>query len=451
MRTCATVLLMALALSGLAAGDDAVPAPNPQPVEVRFHPLPENRVVFYGMLGHSNGRIYVGLCYNVAKLAEFDPETGKFRIVARLTSEATDGGADGARPALHGDRPQGKFPHSDWKFAQDKIHTQLHEGNDGRIYGATHVRVEEPNRTVRYGGGHWFAYDPAADKLEDLGWARRHEGIITCDLDRKRNVLYGITWPTGYLVSCRPGEKTYHKRLHLLGLASSRLDCSSRYIGVTDNGRVYFPDGATGEVRIYDPKAKRIIQVDGLVTPPGNELVPREERNTLRKSGRWRNWWMTGTRSPDGMHLFFSPQRSGHLVEIDATRGEWGVVVDHGRTVPWGNRQKWAGPSCGAICFGPDGLLYHTVDEQVLTYNSTDGKVLDWGRAAIAGKDDSFVKLGGGGTLGRDGKIYFVTTHGRTRGLAVLDPAQFKKLEPRLLRVSPRKIIRPSDERGGSE
>lgn len=436
----AVVLMMMCLDAGLA--QEAVP--NPAKVEVDFFPLPEGGRVFSAILAHSNGKVYVGASYRVARLVEFDPPTRAMRVVARMTSQALEGGGpDLEDPLLKGDRGTGSFPETQWKFAQDKIHTQLHEGADGRVYGGTHTKVEDPGSTRAYGGGHWFAYDPKTEKVEDLGWARRHEGIISACYDRGGNVLYGLTWPTGYLVSCKPDERDYARRLQLLGLASSQLDCVSRYLGVVKDGRVYMADGATGDIRVYVPGQRELHTVLGLTTPTTS---PEKVPDVLRAGPAWRNWWFAGARSPDGMHLFTTGQRGGHLTEIDATQGQWGVVIDHGRTVPWGQEESpWAGPWCGGMVFGKDGLLYHTVGARLLTYSMKDHHILDWGETVLASDTGAKVALGGG-TCGADGVLYFYASHRKTPGVVALDPARLK--DPKLLRVSKRVILRPLAERG---
>jgi len=432
---------------------DAATQPNPQRLEVEFHPLvtpkdaklalPRRFSVFFGMLGHSNGKVYVGTCYHVARLVEFDPKTKQVRVVAMMSSRAQEGGGPKLKnPTLLGDLGTGTFPMTRWQFAQDKIHTQLIEGADGRVYGGTHTKIENADATRKYPGGHWFAYDPKTGVTEDLGWARRHEGIITCCMDKKRNVLYGITWPTGYFVRCRPGEKSYYKRLNTLGLACSELDCSPRYFDVVKDGRVYVPDGATGDISVYDPKTGRFHRVTGMSTFTSPDTPTGRYPGTLRATRKWRNWWMLGCKSPDGMHLFTTAQRAGHLMEIDAAKGQWGAVIDHGRTVPWAKRD-WSGPWCGVMVFGADGLLYHTVGSQLLTFDRKTGRVLDWGRTVLKSHPDVTLNLGGGGALAADGKLYCMAGYKRQKGLAVIDPAQLKGKTPQLLRVSPRRVTFP--------
>jgi len=427
------------------------PTPNLQTIEVEFHPivvdkadplqLPNRYSVYFGMLAHSNGRIYIGTCYHVSRLIEFDPRTKRSRVVAMMSSRALHGGGPQLKnPTLLGDLGTGEFPMTRWTHGQDKIHAQLHEGRGGRVYGCTHVKVEDPNATRKYPGGHWFAYDPKTGKTEDLGWARRHEGIITACYDRDRNVLYGITWPTGYLVSCKPDEGQYYRRLAVLGLACSGLDCSPRYFDVARNGRVYMPDGATGNIRVYDPKLGWLCPVTGMTTPFREQAGLGKYAGTVRATGKWRNWWMNGVRSPDGMHLYVTSQRGGRLVEIDATQGRWGAVIDHGRVVPWG-KSDWGGPWCYLMVFGRDGRLYHANGKQLLTFDPTDGRVLDWGRTVPGSDPGAILRLGSGGVLGKDGKIYAVATYKKRRGIAVLDPATLKGKTPKLLRISPRRRV----------
>jgi hypothetical protein len=438
---------------------DEAPKPNPHRVPLQFFPisvpedaergLPDRFRVFYGVLAHSSGKVYIGTSYHVARLVEFDPETRRFRVVAKMSSRALHGGGpDLPDPTLRGDRGAGQFPMVRWTHAQDKIHAGLHEGRDGRVYGATHVKVEKLNQTRAYPGGHWFAYDPKSGKTEDLGWARRHEGIITTCYDRLNHVLYGVSWPTGYLLRCRPAERVYHRRLSLLGLTSSAADSVGRYIGVTANGRVYACDGANGDVLVYDPANERLHRVVGLTTPHPELPDDGAFAGTLRSTGRWRNWWMSGTRSPDRMHLFTVGQRSGHLIEIDATVGRWGVLIDHGLTVPWA-KPGWSGPYAGLMTFGADGLLYHTVGSQLLTFDPKSRRVMDWGRLVRAGGNEE-VELhvsGGEGSLGVDGRLYAVAHIDGRPGVVILDPAWLKAVKPIRLRISRPRVIRPLNER----
>jgi len=456
----ALACLVLMAGCAAPAPVDTTAQPNPQRIELEFYPLvtpknarltlPRRFSVFFGMLGHSNGKVYVGTCYHVARLVEFDPKTKQARVVAAMTSRAEEGGGPKLKnPTLLGDLGNGTFPLTRWQFAQDKIHTQLIEGPDGRVYGGTHTKIENADATRKYPGGHWFAYDPKTGKTEDLGWARRNEGIITCCMDKKRNVLYGITWPTGYFVSCRPGEKPYYRRLHTIGLACSEMDCSPRYFDVVNDGRVYVPDGATGDIHVYDPEKKALHRVEGMRTVTSPYTPTGRFIGTLRSTRNWRNWWMLGCKSPDGMHLYTTAQRSGHLMEIDATKGRWGAVIDHGRTVPWA-KINWSGPWCGVMVFGTDGLLYHTVGKQLLTFDPKTGRVLDWGRTVLKSDPNVTLKLSGGGALAADGKLYCMARYKKQKGLAVLDPAQLARKEPQLLRVSPRRVVFPKPKSAAS-
>jgi hypothetical protein len=460
-----TVVAAALCVGCATAPAPSPPEPNPQRIPVEFIPitvpddaeqtLPRRFHVFYAVLAHSNGKVYIGTNYHVARLVEFDPARRTFRVVATMTSRALHGGGpDLEDPTLRGDLGAGQFPMTRWTHAQDKIHAQLHEGRDGRVYGATHVKVEKLNRTRAYPGGHWLAYDPATGKTEDLGWARRHEGIITTCYDRRQHVLYGISWPTGYLLRCRPDRQPYWRRLHVLDTTSSAADSVPRYVGVAANGRVYLCDGANGDVLVYDPEHDRLHRVPGL-TSPYPDRTPDEEdpfAGTLRATGRWRNWWMSGTRSPDRMHIYVTAQRAGHLVEIDATRGRWGGVVDHGRTVPWSKR-GWSGPYAGLMTFGADGLLYHTVGSQLLTFEPDSRRVMDWGRVVWndGEKETELKPTGGEGSLGPDGRIYAVASVRGRAGVVIIDPARLKTLKPVRLRITRPRVIRPLFERSGGE
>jgi hypothetical protein len=50
-----------------------------------------------------------------------------------------------------------------------------------------------------YPGGHLLSYDLKTGEFENLAIAPHQEGILTMNMDTKRKLIYGITWPTGYL------------------------------------------------------------------------------------------------------------------------------------------------------------------------------------------------------------------------------------------------------------
>lgn len=94
---------------------------------------------------------------------------------------------------------------------QGKSHVRFVE-LEGRLYFATHVayydvagaketKAAPPPGYRPYPGGHFLSYDLKSGRFEDLATAPGQEGIISMAMDTRRGRLYGLTWPTGYLVT----------------------------------------------------------------------------------------------------------------------------------------------------------------------------------------------------------------------------------------------------------
>jgi hypothetical protein len=158
---------------------------------------------------------------------------------------------------------------------QGKVHTPLIE-HKGKVWFATHTSfyhgdLPELNsgERVPYGGGHFMNYDLATGRFNDLAKALPGEGIITMAMDQEREVLYGLTWPSGILLSYDIGKGA----LQCWGAVQGRgewghhpfeWDRICRRLGVAPTGEVY---GSTMDGRIwkYDPSQEnRVSFIEGL-------------------------------------------------------------------------------------------------------------------------------------------------------------------------------------------
>ena len=202
---------------------------------------------YNGMGTGSDGKIYYVLCSEKVDVAgqmySFDPATGKIAHLGDLTEASGEKGKKA--------------------IAQGKSHVNFVEAG-GKLYFATHVGYYEiidgmekqgrpPAGMLPYQGGHILAYDMASGKFEDLGIAPHQEGILTFNMDTKRNRAYGLTWPTGYFFRYDLAKKEmkdlgafFEKGENGKG-ATYRTVCRSLAINPED-GAVFF---TTGEGAIY--------------------------------------------------------------------------------------------------------------------------------------------------------------------------------------------------------
>lgn len=442
-------VLPALALGGLAGalllagpactGTKTVPrrggpAPvtaselSPGEVAVEFRALPSHGKVYSGALVARDGRVFLGVTRmgKPARLLAFDPKAETFATLATFTSNARHGGEDG-KPLPEGLRPVLDDGPGGWVHAQDKIHARLLQAPDGRIYGATDSAVEKehPDSTRAYAGGHFFACDPATGAVTDLGWPRRHEGIIALAMDPGRMRLYGLTWPCGLLVCCRvrwdkDGRPVTEGSMSVPGLTSSGLEGVPRYFDVLGDGRVAVCDGNNGDILVWLPEdfsgpirpagvaaPGKLARPAALVTPFDADPSPPEN---LRGSTRFRNWWRTGALSPEGLRIFTSGQRGGQLAEVDFTQSTLGRVVDHANAKPWQSRtsEGWSRDVLTIQGFAPDGRLFYTADRRLLSFLPERGEVRDHGTLAVAGSPEVrlTVEPGPAGFDGK-GRMYF--------------------------------------------
>jgi hypothetical protein len=414
---------------------------NRRRVPIGFSPAPYNPVIYSGALLARDGRVYVGASRGKkpAKLLVYDPAENEWDVIATMTSGALRGGPDGnkldpgMKPILLNEESEGLFPGNTWKHVQNKIHSRLYEGPDGRIYGATHTSVgnERPNNTRTYGGGHFFVYDPETEDVRDLGWARRHEGIMSICMDVERMIMYGVTWPCGLLVKCHADwEENYVKgrgvRTRILGLTTADLESVPRYMEVLRDGRVFVADGATGDVLVWVPRnyrgkirpagsarRGRINRPDGMVTPYHTDTFAP---GRMRDSNSYRNWWQTGALSPDGMRFYVATQRRGQLFEIDGSKSTCGRIIDHPWAKPWARHTGgWGSGRVFVIAFGRDGRLYYLADSHLLSYDPATREISDWGILVRRDRPDIEISHSRGpGSVAEDGTIYFGATFKET-------------------------------------
>ncbi len=153
------------------------------------------RATFNAISSASDGNIYYVLSSAAletgGQVYRYSPGRGEIRHLGDLTEAC-------------GERSLRAIP-------QGKSHVSFVEAN-GKLYFATHLayydikgakesKAEPPPGYRPYPGGHFLAYDLKSGKFEDVATAPFQEGIISMAMDTRKGRLYGLTWPTGYLVA----------------------------------------------------------------------------------------------------------------------------------------------------------------------------------------------------------------------------------------------------------
>ncbi|MGH9325086.1 MAG: hypothetical protein ACRD2B_00140 [Terriglobia bacterium] len=271
----------------------------------------------------SDGKVYYVLAsgsYKTgAQMYSFDPATKKIQHVGDLTQAAGEAG-------LHA-IPQGKG------------HSIFVESN-GKLYFASHVGYyspptphgqeligQPPPGYKPYPGGHFLSYDLTTHKFQNLAKAPEGEGIISFQMDAKRERLYGITWPSGLFLR-------YDMRTHQLknfgsffkggekGISGKTFRVICRIMVVDpDDGSVYFttPDGDIIQYR---------YSTDSIGKVPGVSLkkdvfgcLNPSELGTMGYSWRQAFWY-----APD--HVIYAIHgRSGYLFRFNPRSRRIDVVT----------------------------------------------------------------------------------------------------------------------------
>ena len=285
-----------------------------------FHILPEttsDESGYFSLSESLDGAIHVGTAkYNVnAFLVEFDPRTGKQRIV--LDTNQTCGlTATG-------------------NAAQAKIHTRNFTGPSGRVYVGSkqgYFKKEDPSE---YPGGYVMTYDPRTGRTANLGMPLAKEGVIDVVADEARGRLYVVTceeqhWMVGTLA----GAPWRELGPMLTPYAATLVDARGVASALTADFQLAQFDPATERVTM------RPISLDGKPwARANNNAIPI--------------WQL----DPDGRHAWLVLMNDPTLLRIDLqSPGEQVTAESRGRMIEGKN------PDCrSALTLHPDGKIYALV------------------------------------------------------------------------------------------
>jgi len=404
---------------------------------------------YNGISSASDGKIYYVLCSQLMDVAgqmySFDPNTGRIEHLGDLTEICGE---------------------NEMKVvAQGKSHVNFAE-SDGKLYFATHLgyysiisgmeKTGIPSGDYKtYRGGHLIAYNMKTKTFEDLGIGPHNEGIITMNMDPDRGLIYGLSWPTGYLFRYDVAEKVMKDLGPFTGKGEEGMDedfrvvCRSIVIN-PDNGSLYLTN-AEGQIKFLKLGQDAVETVEG-------EDMKKEYFGTydIFTSGsmayNWRQvFWYAPEKKIYGVH-----GNSGYLFRFDPLipRIE---VLERLTSIP----SKLTGMSdqfsYGYLGFklGPDGrTIYYLTggpiyidgkrvmgasstakgeakgleDLHLITYDIPTGKYLDYG--AVFYPDGQRPLYVNSIAIGDDGTVYTlvrITENGKTRTDLISFPGPFKK------------------------
>jgi len=216
---------------------------------------------YNGLSSASDGKIYYVLCSELMDVAGqmycLDPKTGKTEHLADLTE-------------ICGEKEMKVV-------AQGKSHVNFVESN-GKLFFATHLGyysiidgMEKPGLPTGdykpYRGGHILSYDLKTKAFSDLGIEPHGEGIITMTMDAGRGLIYGLSWPTGYLFRYDVAKKEMKDLGKVTGEGESgkghdfRVLCRSMVVD-PENGTLYLST-AEGTIKQLKTGENAVSVIEG--------------------------------------------------------------------------------------------------------------------------------------------------------------------------------------------
>ena len=308
---------------------------------------------YNGMGTGSDGRIYYVLCAESykdgAQMYSYDPDADRIRRLGDLTEAC---GEKGSKTIV-----QGKS-HVNFIEAEGKLYFATHVGYYSIIDGMEKIGIP-PAGYKPYPGGHFLAYDISTGRFDDLGKAPHGEGILSMTMDTQRGRLYGLTWPTGYFVTCDLKTGILKNlgptcRLGENGKGDTYRTICRSLVADPQDGSVYYTTG-DGEIFAYRYQREVIEKVSG--EDMKKDYFGLYDPTSAGHMGyNWRQTaWCALDRSVYGVH-----GNSGYLFRYDprTLRVE---VLDRLTSLPSKRSGMFDQFSYGYLGFvlGPDGETLH--------------------------------------------------------------------------------------------
>ena len=367
---------------------------------------------YTGVISASDGKLYFFVSSHnsdyAARFYSFDPAKEKITLLGEMDKVL---GEDAKKQISHG-----------------KVHTQLFE-HKNKLWFATHISHYKdglPSTNYRgkipYSGGHFVSYDLQTGQFTDLARIFGSEGIITMTMDKHNEVLYGLTWPTGVLVSydIKNNDLRYWGAVQKIAewghRGGTEWDMICRTLAIDPCDFVY---GSTmdGSIWKYDAsQPRRVSFIKGLDL----SRVPFSQSAKESTRGDFKNGWRTiewndKTNTFWGLHFHCTT-----LFEFDPA-GDYIRAVDELR--PQAYRGMPTNPETSQLGFmvGPENTIFYLADGPavqmqerrtlqsnlyLITYQIDKHKYTDHG--PILSKDGRRVFFGESIAIGADDHIYSV-------------------------------------------
>ena len=217
---------------------------------------------YNGISVASDGNVYYVLCAQTidvgGKVYRFAPISDEIKYLGDLTEIC---GEKDLKTV-----PQGKS-HVLFHEYKGKLYFSTHAGYYNMVDGMERMATVVPPGYKAYPGGHFVAYDLKKCAFEDLGFAPNSEAVLSMSMDKRRGVLYGITWPVGFFFSYDVEKKKLRNLGPVAGEGENgsgqtyRVLCRSTAVD-QESGCAYYTN-PEGDIYCYRPGSDRVEKVIG--------------------------------------------------------------------------------------------------------------------------------------------------------------------------------------------
>jgi hypothetical protein len=242
---------------------DTVKDPGPYGLVAKTYQsgFEEAHDTYNGLSTASDGKIYYVLSSQSidvgGQMYSFDPATSTIKHLGDLTEIC---GEKDKKTIV-----QGKS-HVNFIESEKKLYFATHVGYYSIIDGMEKMGIPPPGYQP-YPGGHLLSYDLNSGEFEDLAIAPHQEGILTMNMDTVRRLIFGLTWPTGYLFRFDLGNRSLTNIGPVSGAGEDgkgetfRVLCRSIAVNPTD-GAVYLTN-SEGTILRLGPGDDQVQPVEG--------------------------------------------------------------------------------------------------------------------------------------------------------------------------------------------
>jgi len=210
---------------------------------VEYHGFPEAHSTWKS-IGYSSrhGKVFIGVTDHRGKvgLYEYDAAKARMRLCGFLHELAN-------------------LRTYQW---QGKIHSEIIEGPDGCMYFSTDGGESREeylmNHPHGYNGGYFFKWDPALERLINLGKGLRFDSVKDIAVDRVSGLIYGVSYPQVHFLVYDPRSNDLRDLGRLGSAHVPRTVFSDRW------GNGYYVDWRQRLVKYERESGRLLVSADSL-------------------------------------------------------------------------------------------------------------------------------------------------------------------------------------------